>query len=53
MKKTISPDKRRALLKEKIKEKGFVRIIEVHNGLSALIGEKVSVKQKDAKVEFD
>ena len=53
MKNSISPDKRRALLKEKIKEKGFVRIIEVHNGLSALVGEKTQVKQKNEVIEYD
>lgn len=53
MKNTISPDKRRGLLIKKIKEKGFVRIIEVHNGLSALIGEKINVKQKNTTIEFD
>jgi len=50
---SISPDKRRTLLKEKIEKKGFVRIIEVHNGLSALVGERASVKQKDKTIEFD
>ena len=49
----ISPDKRRSLLKNKIKEKGFVRIIEVHNGISALVGEKANVKQKDETIEYD
>jgi phosphoenolpyruvate phosphomutase len=49
----ISPDKRRASLLKKIKENGFVRIIEVHNGLSALIGERASVKQNGKTIEFD
>jgi phosphoenolpyruvate phosphomutase len=53
MEKCISPDKRRALLKQKIEKKGFVRVIEVHNGLSALIGERAKVKQKKDFIEFD
>jgi len=53
MQKSISPDKRRKLLKKKIKEKGFVRIIEVHNGLSALIAERAKVKLKNKTIEFD
>ena len=53
MRNSISPDKRRTLLKEKIKKNGFVRIIEVHNGLSALIAEKAQVKQKNELIEYD
>lgn len=49
----ISPDKRRSLLKDKINQKGFVRIIEVHNGISALVAEKANVKQNGEKIEFD
>lgn len=53
MKKSISPDKRRALLKNKIRDNGFVRIIEVHNGLSALIGGKTQITQNNETIEFD
>ena len=53
MENSISSDKRRSLLKNKIKQKGFVRIIEVHNGISGLIGEKTNVKQKGKTVEYD
>jgi len=53
METSISPDKRRASLKKLIKKKRFVRIIEVHNGLSALIGQKAQVKQKKDVIEFD
>jgi len=49
----ISPDMRRGLLRKKIKDKGFIRLIEVHNGLSALVGEKASVKQNNKTIEFD
>lgn len=53
MENCISPDKRRSLLKSKIKEKGFVRIIEAHNGLSALVGQRVQVKQENDIIEYD
>ena len=53
MEKPISSDKRRSLLISKIKEKGFVRIIEAHNGLSALVGQRAQVKQKDVIIEYD
>lgn len=53
MEPSISSDKRCALLKKKIQDKGFVRVIEVHNGISALIGEKAQVKQKNEIVEYD
>ncbi|KAJ9470155.1 Phosphoenolpyruvate phosphomutase [Diplonema papillatum] len=35
----MTPDKRRATLKKKIQEKGFVRAMEAHSGLSGLIVE--------------
>jgi phosphoenolpyruvate phosphomutase len=53
MENSISPDLRRSLLKNKIKEKGFVRIIEVHNGISALVGEKAKVKQNNVTIQYD
>ena len=53
MKKSISPDERRSLLKKQIEKKGFVRIIEAHNGLSALVGEKTKVNQNNHFIEFD
>jgi len=53
MQTSVSPDKRRASLKKKIKKKGFIRIIEAHNGLSALIGQKVKVEQKKETIEYD
>ena len=33
--------------------KNFVRLIDVHNGLSALIAEKISIKKKNTIEEFD
>ncbi|MCF7804630.1 MAG: phosphoenolpyruvate mutase [Candidatus Marinimicrobia bacterium] len=53
----ITPEKRRSRLKELIAEKGFVRIIEAHNGISALIGNNsfIEVEEDDEtyREEFD
>jgi phosphoenolpyruvate mutase len=40
-------------LKRILKEKGFIRIIEVHNGLSALIGNNAQVTHKKDVRNFD
>lgn len=40
-------------LKRLIREKGFIRIIEVHNGLSALIASTVQVKSRRYTRTFD
>ena len=53
MEKGVSADKRRRALLKKIKSKGFVRIIEVHDGLSALIGQRAQAKQKNKIIEYD
>ena len=49
----ISLDARRASLKKQIDLKGYVRIIEAHNGLSALIAQKAQVLQNGNTIEFD
>jgi len=53
----ITPEKRRRKLKKIIKENGFVRIIEAHNGISALIANntyiEIEQESKIIKVEFD
>ena len=49
----ISPDKRLRLLKEQLEKKKFVRIIEAHNGISALIGQKTQVEQDGKIIEYD
>ncbi|MBS1271525.1 MAG: Phosphonopyruvate hydrolase [Candidatus Marinimicrobia bacterium] len=53
----ITPENRRRLLKELIREKGFVRIIEAHNGISALIGNNAHIDvEEDGQTyreEFD
>ncbi len=40
-------------LKRLIHDKGFVRIIEVHNGLSALVASESTVKINNKKISFD
>jgi phosphoenolpyruvate mutase len=49
----VSPDVRLRKLRGLIKQKSFVRIIEAHSGLSALIGETSRVEKKGKSVEFD
>ena len=49
----IAPEKRRAYLKELIREKGFIRVIEAHNGLSAIIANNVYINNGDCIEEFD
>ena len=49
----ITPENRRARLRRLIESKEIVRFIEGHNGLSSIIVEKLSIKEKGQKVEFD
>lgn len=53
----ITPDQRRKALKRLINEKGLVRIIEAHNGISALIANdaflEVEYGNQVKRVEFD
>lgn len=49
----ISPSNRLQSLSEKLEQNNIVRIIEAHNGLSALIGERASVDQNGDTIEFD
>lgn len=49
----ISPWRRIELLKSHISEKGYVRIIEVHNALSALIAQRAKVEVNGKTIEFD
>ena len=49
----ISPEIRLKSLKKLLKDKKFLRIIEVHNGLSALVGQRAKVRQNDGFIEFD
>lgn len=50
----IDNQSRISLLKKKIKEKGYVKIIEAHNGMSALIINEAKIKLKNGnELEFD
>ncbi len=55
LKHIISPEKRRAKLKEVLQSKRIIRGIEVHNAISALIANDLKVEKKDSdKInEFD
>lgn len=46
-------DERRRKLRELIDRKGFVRLIEAHNGLSALVGETARIEQDGRVIEYD
>ena len=47
MSKTINNFERIGSLKKSIKDKGYIRIIEAHNGLSALIANSIQVTTSD------
>jgi len=49
----VTPDMRRKRLKKLIELKPITRIIEAHNGLTALIGETVKVNENGIDKEFD
>ena len=49
----IAPDKRLSLLRQRLNQKNFVRIIEAHSGISALVGESARVQLEGAMVEYD
>ena len=49
-----TPDIRRGRLKQLLDKKGFVRVLEAHSGLSALIVENSAVRSGDGRTaEFD
>jgi phosphoenolpyruvate mutase len=49
----VPPDIRLRKLRELIKQKNFVRLIEAHSGLSALIGETSRIEKNGKRIEFD
>jgi phosphoenolpyruvate phosphomutase len=49
----ITPGNRLKLLKENIQQKGFVRIMEAHNGLSALVAESARAMTDSGVIEYD
>lgn len=48
----IMPETRRKALKKIIKEEGFIRILEAHNGLTGLIVEKTKIRRDNEVKEF-
>jgi len=53
LKNRISPEDRRKSLKNLLKEKDFIRAIEAHNGLSAIIANDIKEKVRNEIIEFD
>tara|TARA_B100001094_G_scaffold333302_1_gene410496 strand:+ start:4442 stop:5743 length:1302 start_codon:yes stop_codon:yes gene_type:complete len=49
----VTPNIRRSYLKKLVQLKSLVKVIETHNGLSALIAEKTTVEHEGIKQEFD
>lgn len=49
----ITPDNRRLQLKRLLQSKDFLRIVEVHSGLTGLIAETAKVVKNDMVREFD
>ncbi|MBF0104000.1 MAG: phosphoenolpyruvate mutase [Deltaproteobacteria bacterium] len=47
------PEKRRPELKKLLDARGFIRVIEAHSGISALVGENALVEDHQGKKEFD
>ena len=48
-----TPDKRLRQLRRTIERQGFVRLIEAHNGLSALVGETACIESADKSIAYD
>ena len=51
--KVVKNSKRVGLLKKVIRDKGFARIIEVHNGLSGLIANNLEIIKDNNTLSFD
>lgn len=49
----ISPDERLSMLKKMLERQKFVRIIEAHSGLSAIVGQNTKVEQNGTDIEYD
>lgn len=49
----VSPGKRLNRLQVQLNKKKYLRFIEAHNGLSALVGQKIRVKQHGKFIEYD
>ncbi|MFW9990353.1 MAG: phosphoenolpyruvate mutase [Candidatus Odinarchaeota archaeon] len=53
LRRRILPNERRSILKNLLDTKGFVRILEAHNGLSAIIANNVKEINNDEILEFN
>ncbi|NVM36398.1 MAG: phosphoenolpyruvate mutase [Candidatus Lokiarchaeota archaeon] len=53
LKRRILPDERRRILKNLLDKKGFARILEAHNGLSAIIANNIKEIINNEILEFD
>jgi len=49
----VTPSERVKALREAIDRKGYVRILEAHNGLSGIIAESVHVEKNGETLEYD
>ena len=49
----ISPENRRKSLRNLLKQKGFIRAIEAHNGISAIIANNIYYEINGKRYEFD
>ena len=50
---STTKDIRRGMLKRLLISKNFLKIIEAHSPLSALVAEKIRIKDKDKTMYFD
>jgi len=53
LKNRIPPEERRKAIKKLLNEKGFIRVIEAHNGISAIIANNVTERIGNEIFEFD
>jgi len=53
LRKRILPDERRSILKNLLDNRGFARILEAHNGLSAIIANNIKEINNNEILEFD
>ena len=50
---STTPDVRRGLMRRLLDAKNFLRIIETHNPISAIIAENLAYEKKNDKISFD
>lgn len=53
LKKRVSPESRRKSLRNLLKEKDLIRVIEAHNGISAIIANNTHYEMEGELYEFD